>query len=90
VLDHGAELGLFVAYHKLTLKLVPVLENSLLTPDFGETSLELIHIDSILILALDAVHHVSTSRLLSKDFGLLLLQSVQLALNIWVVEIEHI
>lgn len=77
--------------HELALQLVALLEDRLLASDFLERCLKFIHSDTIrVLLFINTVHHVTIHTLLLEDLSLFTLESLQLALNIGLVEVQHV
>ena len=88
--NHVFNLDLLVSVNLLGLQLMATLEDSFLASDFSQRQFKHILSDTVGVLALDAVHHISLSKLCLEDIGLFALQSIKLALNIWVVKVEHV
>jgi len=78
--------------NQLALQLVTVLEDSLLGSDFSEGGLEVFHVNAVRVLsvAVDSVHHLGCRTFSLQDCIFFTLEGLELALDIGVVEVEHV
>lgn len=83
---------LFLRVNELALQLVTVLVNRLLGSDFSKGGLEVFHVNAVRVLtvAVNSVHHLGRRTLSLQDCIFFTLESFELALDIGVVEVEHV